>query len=299
MCIFDIMGYLEHIFSSGEKKANQADKDDEKIIAAWSAYENTIPEKVKIINALKDSEEKTVLLDRLIQLLKQDLIDISNIERFDADIVSCMQFLKHYDKIEHIRLLEDRLSYTKLKYQFTFELFLHIFSALQIEDRIAKKFRLSPFIWDYHEFFNTFEPQLSIEKAAIEKIGDMTDFHTFLVRLAKGEHKIHLMDSDEKNLIRLLKNKMTKIFNQEITEGLICDWALKLYNAAEDIIQQNVAEMQGGNVDFEFVNRPEFYKLARRVMEDTRKKPVSQKMLNVLVYLFREWYNHERGEVHV
>jgi len=119
----------------------------------------------------------------------------------------------------------------------------------------------------------------------------------------KGEHIIHRMDKREKRLLKKMKTGVAKIFTNEITEGITQAWAMTVFDA----IEENVHAAVEGNIvtgkeifsgyhpdmDFEYVNRPEFVTLVREVIQEIKKKgKVSEQMINVFVHLFREWYNH-------
>ena len=45
------------------------------------------------------------------------------------------------------------------------------------------------------------------------------------------------------------------------------------------------------DIDFEYVNKPEFIDLVREKIKALRQKRVSEEMINVFVVIFREWYN--------
>lgn len=106
------------------------------------------------------------------------------------------------------------------------------------------------------------------------------------------------MDSREKRLLKKMQKGISKIFSNEINEGITYEWAMAVFNAIEDRVHEGVANgMFPGyhpDIDFEFANRPEFVDLVRESIQTLRKRKVSEQMINVFVHLFREWYNHER-----
>jgi hypothetical protein len=106
------------------------------------------------------------------------------------------------------------------------------------------------------------------------------------------------MDAREKRLLKKMQKDISRIFSNEITEGITYEWAMAVFNAIEDKVHEGVAngvfQCWHYNIDFEYVNRPEFVKLARETIRGLKKRRVSEQMINVFVHLFREWYNHER-----
>ncbi len=106
------------------------------------------------------------------------------------------------------------------------------------------------------------------------------------------------MDAKEKRLIKTMQEGIGKIFSNEINEGVTYEWAMAVYDAIEDKVHEAVADQifpsYHPDIDFEYVNRPEFVVLARETIEQIKGRKVSEQILIVFVHLFREWYNHER-----
>ena len=91
-----------------------------------------------------------------------------------------------------------------------------------------------------------------------------------------------------------MQKGMEKVFSDELKRGITYNWAKSVFNALEDKIHEMVANgilEHHPDIDFEFVNRPEFVGLVMETIQNLRKRKVSEKMISVFVYLFREWYN--------
>ncbi len=79
--------------------------------------------------------------------------------------------------------------------------------------------------------------------------------------------------------------------------GITDRWVVAVFNALEDKVHELVANGlldQHYDLDFEFVNRPEFIDLVREMIQTLRAREVSEQMINAFVHLFREKYNFER-----
>ncbi len=96
-----------------------------------------------------------------------------------------------------------------------------------------------------------------------------------------------------------MQKGISKIFSNEINEGITFEWTMAVFNAIEDKVREGVAngmfEGYHPDIGFEFVNRPEFVALVMETIQILRKRNVSEQMITAFVHLFREWYNHERG----
>lgn len=134
--------------------------------------------------------------------------------------------------------------------------------------------------------------QFELEKAVIGKIGAIESFHDLFLALVKGEHIIERMDKRQQSLLKRMQG-MRKIFSEELTEGITYDWAMGVFQQIEVEMQENVNAIASrhANMDFEYVNRPEFVDLVRNTIQTLRKRKVSEEMITVFVHLFREWYN--------
>jgi hypothetical protein len=98
-------------------------------------------------------------------------------------------------------------------------------------------------------------------------------------------------------MVDKVQKRMKQIFANELQLGITEQWAMALYKAIEDEVHKAVADgvlEHHPDIDFEFVNRPEFVNLVKRVVTSLRERPVSENMVSTFVYLFREWYNHGR-----
>ncbi len=139
--------------------------------------------------------------------------------------------------------------------------------------------------------------QLELELEIIKQIDKRENFETLFLGLIKGEHIIKTMNKGEKQLLKRMKKGIGEIFSGEITEGITYQWVGLVFDNIEARVHELMAqegtyfEFVHENIDFEFVNRPEFVILVREIIKDIKQKPVSEQMINVFVHLFREWFN--------
>lgn len=120
------------------------------------------------------------------------------------------------------------------------------------------------------------------------------------------------MDKKEKKLLEKMKQRMKGIFTDQIKEGVTHEWAMSVFDAikkrVEEGISKGILEGYHADVDFEFVNRPEFFDLVKEQLSSIKgphwelniaigktseiaQRTVSEQMITVFVHLFREWYN--------
>jgi hypothetical protein len=173
----------------------------------------------------------------------------------------------------------------------------HLFAVLRSQIQLVKKLRIGS--TQAEKLLAHLKSQLELELELLNKIEKIENFHALFLALLKGEHIIHTMDAREKRLLNKMQKRFRAIFSNEIDDGITCAWAMTVYNAVQDVVMNHEAILARGfdphpDVDFEFVNRPEFVDLAKESIQHLRTRKVSEQMVSVFVYLFREWYNHER-----
>ena len=291
-----IMGLLNHLFASTEAIAGEAEADEESIRKKWNEYLKTIPLKKEIIDKLHPDRQFLTDLKDLKRLLGLELVDIHNEEKDERELIADLEHVEHSKKVRRVQRLEQCLGYAETKYEYTYKLLEHLYSVLKTQMRLVEKLLANP--KDFGKLISRLKSQFELEAEIISKIQKIETFHELFLALAKGEHIIRRMDAREKRLVKKMQRGLSRIFANEINEGITCEWALTVFSQIEDRVHEGVANgIYPGyhpDIDFEFANRPEFIVLVREVIQSIRKRAVSEQMVNAFVYLFREWYNHER-----
>ncbi len=290
------MGLLNHLFGSKESIAREIEADKEAIIKHWKHYLSTIPGKREIIERLKFDNNFQRNLQELKKLLDLGLIDISDEEKEESELISDLEAIEHSQKIKRVHKLEQCLGYAETKYEYVYRLLHQLHLILRSQMHLVLKLQIGS--KDTEKLISHLKSQLELEIEIFNKIEKIETFHNIFLALIKGEHIIRTMDDREKRLLKKMQKGIGQIFSNEITKGITYDWAMTVFNAIEDKVHEGVAnEMFPGyhpDIDFEFANRPEFVNLVRESIQNLRQREVSEQMINVFVHLFREWYNHER-----
>ncbi|MEK6809838.1 MAG: hypothetical protein AABY40_04130 [Nanoarchaeota archaeon] len=291
------MGILNHLFGSTESVAKEMELDEEQIIKDWKKYLKTISKKKEVIEKL-DSTQKAFFesLDELKKLLELEIIDISNERKKESELIADLDEIEHSQKIKRVQKLEQCLGYAETKYEHVYGLLSHLYSILQNQLHLVTVIQKKS--TNTEKLISHLQLQLELELEVIKQIEGIKTFHNLLLALVKGEHTIRSMDDREKKLLKKMQKGLSKIFSNEINEGITYEWAMGVFNAIEDKVHEGVANgMFDGyhpDIDFEFVNRPEFVALVIETIQPLRKRKVSEQMITAFVHLFREWYNHER-----
>lgn len=291
------MGVLNHLFGSTETIAKEIELDEEEAIRNWKKYLKTISKKKEVIERLRVDRNFQSDLQVLKELLELELIDLSNEEKDESELIADLEKISHSQKIKRVRKLEQCLGYAETKYEHVYGLLRQLSSILQNQLHLVTA--LQEKSKDIKQLLSHLKVQLELELKVLKQIEGIKTFHNLFLALVKGEHIIRSMDSGEKRLLKKMQKGISKIFSEEIKEGVTYYWAMTVFNAIEDKVHEGVADgMLDGyhyDINFEFVNRPEFVALVIETIQLLRKRKVSEQMINAFVYLFREWYNHERG----
>jgi hypothetical protein len=290
------MGLLNHLFGSTESIAKEIEADEEAIIKHWKHYLGTVPKKKEIIDKLRLDNDFQRNLQELKRVLELELVDISSEDKEESEIISDLESIEHSQKVKRVHKLEQCLGYAETKYEYVYRLLHQLHSILKSQIHIVVILQVGA--QDTEKLISHLKSQLELELEILNKIEKIETFHSLFLALIKGEHIIKTMDDREKRLLKKMQKDISKIFSNEITEGITYEWAMTVFNAIEDKVHEGVANGiflgYHPDIDFEFANRPEFVDLVRESILSLRKRKVSEQMINVFVYLFREWYNHER-----
>jgi len=292
------MGVLNHLFGSTESIAKEIELDDEDVIRNWNNYIKTVSQKKELVNILGARKKPFQNpLDKLKKLLELELINLSNEKKAESELIADLEKIGHSQKIKRVQKLEQCLGYAETKYEHVYGLLNHLSSILQNQLHLVTAIQAKS--TDTEKLLSHFKLQLELELEVIKQIEQIKTFHSLFLALVKGEHTIKSMDSKEKRLLKKMQKGISKIFSNEINEGITFEWTMTVFNAIEDKVREGVADgMFDGyhpDIDFEFVNRPEFVALVMVTIQSLRKRKVSEQMITAFVHLFREWYNHERG----
>jgi len=309
------MGLLNRLFGSTESIAKEIEADDEQLLEQWKDYLGTVLKKRVIIEKLSLDVRLNDDLKELKLLLILELTNIHGEEKEESELISDLESLEHSKKVRRVHRLEQCLGYAETRYEYVHGLLHQLHSVLRHQMHLVE--RLHKDHKHTEKLISHLKSQSELEAEVLGKVEKIETFHELFLALVKGEHIIKTMDAREGRLIKRMQRGVSKIFSQEISEGITYEWAMTVFNAVQDIVMDHEAILARGldphpNIDFEFVNRPGFVDLARssvvplRLKRDRERHPddsvfsfpkrkeVSEEMINAFVHMFREWYNHER-----
>ncbi|MBI2135700.1 hypothetical protein HYU06_01365 [Candidatus Woesearchaeota archaeon] len=299
------MGILNRLFGSTGSIAEKSVKDEEVIAKAWKDYVDTVPKKEDIINKLPYLfGERKAHLQKLIGLLKSELVDIKIGEKEEDDLISNIHAIEHSKKIRRADRLEDCLRYINTRYEYVHALLFHLYALLKSEANIAEKMKNSD-IRKYRKLNDKLKSELAVEKTILAKINDISTFHQLLIDLVKGEKIIATMDSSERKLYKKMSVEMGSVLSGKLNRGVLYNLTGGVFNAIKYKVHNAIGNAPKikpesiyayhDSVDFEYVNRSEFVTLVRQIIKIQKITDVmSEQSIKVFVHLFREWYNHER-----
>ncbi|MGV8162121.1 MAG: hypothetical protein ACP5N2_02165 [Candidatus Nanoarchaeia archaeon] len=290
------MGLLNRLFDSQEYIAKEIEIDEESIIKQWKHYFDTIPRKKEIIEKLIFEGNIQNNVNELKKLLNLELTDISKEKKEELELIADLEALEHSQKIKRVHKLLQCLWYVETKFEYIYRLVQQLHSSLKSQMHLILQLQAGS--KDAQRLISHIKLQFELEYELFNEIEKIEDFHNLFLALIKGEHIIKKMDESETRLLKKMQKGVSKIFSDEITEGITYEWAMTVFDAIEDKVHEGVANGAfigyHPDIDFEFVNRAEFVDLVRESILNLRKRKVSEQMIAVFVYLFREWYNHER-----
>jgi hypothetical protein len=277
------MGVLNHLFGSSESVAKEIELDDGAILKKWKDYAETIPKKKKLIESI--SAASLSVLKELKKLLELELVDISDEEKEESELISDLESIEHSQKIKRVQRLFQCLGYAETKYEHVHGLLHHLHSCLKHQMHLVNK--LLSRSKNAKKLTNHLKSQLELELEIIKQVENIKTFHNLFLALVKGEHVIRKMDSFEKRMLK----KMDK---DAPINGITDKWVMAVFNGIEDKVHEMMSSNILGShpdVDFEFVNRPEFVDYIKETIKNLRTRKVSEQMINVFVHMFREKYN--------
>lgn len=289
---------LNRLFGSTEAVAKEIELDENLLVQHWEEYLKTVSKRRAIVKKLTPSSSQFQNnLRELKKLLETELAEISGEEKTESELIADVEQIEHVQKIKRVHKLEQCLGYAETKYEYVYSLLQALYPLLKIQMHVVEKLETGS--KNAKKLISKIQSQCEIEGEIIKKIENIGTFHTLFLALVNGEHIISSMNAREKKLLKRMQKGISKIFSNEITKGITYEWAMNVFNAIEDKVHEGVANgmfpAYHPDIDFQFVNRPEFVDLVRLNIQILRKRKVSEQMIAVFVQLFREWYNHERG----
>ncbi len=292
------MGLLTRYLKSQVTEVENANLTDEQILKVWKEYISTIKRKGEIIIAITTSNANS-FIEELRKLVDIGLIDISKEGNLEEELIVNIKNLEHSEKIRRVERLEQCLGYIESQYEYMHGLIIHFHSVLRSELASVNNLDKNPKkeIINLKELYQ-WELKLLEKMNSFTKNRTVETFHEVFASLITGERLIKMLNDNEKKLFKRMNLVLGKVFTTDDSaqrnKGPLYRWVDEVVNAIEDKIHELEAQgILGYNqdIDFEFVNRPEFIDLVRKKAPKIDKK-VSEEKINMFVYIFREWYNH-------
>ncbi len=286
------MGLLNRFFKSQEDVAKDLKLKDEEFLKIWQDYHKTVVEKERLIGSISPDNFQQ-LLPQLKKLLTLELSDIEGEEKTEEALIGDLQSIEHEKKIEHIQRLYDRLCYVESRHKYIYKLLNALHSALTAQLHIVEKLQ-SPA--DAAALIGHLKSHFEVEKAALKQIESRETFHELFLALVKGEHIVGKMDAKEKQLLKRMDVVMQSVLSDKRQKGTMYKWAERVFKGIQNQMGEYIArheeDVPGNhpNVDFEYVNHPEFVDFVKQCAAEVGEQP-SEQMVNVFVHVFREWYN--------
>ena len=239
--------------------------------------------------------ERKKALRRLQELLKIELITIGSDRKQEKQSITELEIIERDQKVRRIQRLEWCLARAEGNYKLIYSLLQNLHTILSSEKELIKKIELAPDLRRYRKHIPALQIVFLAELKIRDRIEITDDFHLSMSTLTKGEQIIHKMNTRERRLVAKMQKGMQKIVSNELTTGITYQWTMTVFNAIEDNVHEWVAQgfLEGyhPDIDFEFVNHPEFIELSSQALLHIRKKPASKEMIKAFVHLFRDWFN--------
>ncbi|VVB81821.1 Uncharacterised protein [uncultured archaeon] len=294
------MGLLNRLFKSQESVAKDLGLKDEEFVKIWQDYHKTFSEKESLISAISADNYQN-FVSRLQKLLTLELSDAEQEEKSERELVDSLESVEHDERIRKVQRLYDRLAYAESRYKYIFRLLEELHNLLLNQVHIVEKLSSAK---DAGKLISHLKSQLAVEQEVLKQIESRETFHELFLALVKGEQIIGRMDSKEKQLLK----RMTLILNEDFRiksvpgpwrkKGITYEWANKVYEGLKAQVNgyiEHYEEDEAGsnpNVDFEFVNHPDFVVFVKQCAAELGQNP-SEQMVNVFVHVFRELYNNK------
>jgi hypothetical protein len=291
------VGILNRIFGSSVSVADEARLTSEELVKAWKKYLATFEEEQK------EAQSPSVSYQKLQKLNETELVEVDKEKIDEKRILKDLSRLSHDDKIEKIHRLQYSLDYDGKEALYLFKLFEQLFDIIHKKAYLLEK--MADFNSDLvkraaSNVFSHLKSQREIQKELNTKIdtfivkhGEMV-FSRLFVELANKERVIEELDKKEKRVFSMMEKKFK--ISEDFPESVTDKWIV----AVQEGLQQKVHDafydytLTGKFpefADFEFVHSDNFVKFVRATIAHIREKPVSENMINLFVYTFRDAYS--------
>lgn len=309
------MGFLNRLFGSKELLVRRNTQERREIFKSWEQYLGSIPEKEQLINRLPYVfGERKAVLQELKKVLDLDLIDVFTTEKDEDDLVLKLQSLGHETKIGRVNRLVDCLKTGQTKIRYVYELLRHLYAILKTEAVILEKLMHVAGVKEYGRLVGSLRSEFAVEKAVLEKLGELSTFQNLFLTLAKRERTLVNMNRNKKRLLNEMQG-LSKVFykmhkrivwpdhqiNPRTMDTVFHTWVISVFNGIQDEVYRELYDgvLLGLHPDanVQFVNRPQFVRLAKEKFYELPQHEIVEEpfreLLTAFVYLFRQWYNHE------
>ncbi|MDO8480431.1 MAG: hypothetical protein Q7S65_01295 [Nanoarchaeota archaeon] len=287
------MGLLDRLFGSSDVAAEDAQKEDTEFLNVWEAYLQTVAPKKSAFERGDFTETR--------RLLTTELADLHVEVRDDAALLRDLNRIEHDKRLHRIERIDYALNYETTRHKYLAQLLKELLRVLLAQMQIVQHLIIE--VAKREAFSAHFTKQGELESVIIGKIQHkrMSSFPNLFPTIMKGGRIIRRMNASERRLFNHMKGGMHQILSNELSEGITFQWTLAVFNGLQDCIDQEIAKGTfpgySPDIDFEFVNRPEFLSFAKEKLLEVRERPVSDRTLQVFVYTFRTWFTFVREQV--
>ncbi len=289
---FILMGLFNRLFDS-EEVVKEIKLADDEVLGLWRNYfRYTYRKKLVIASLSVDNLEDPA--NELKDLLKSELFDIESEEVDEAKIIKDLTEFARLKRIKRVEQLESRLNYVKSRGEYLYQLLDKLHEVLKNQLKIVEL--LLNVSRDAHALIVNLQAEFQIEEAIIENIKKVPSFNKFFLSLMRGETIIKKLNIREKVLLRRLKHIQDILMSEGLDKGAVNEWVNAIFNGMEDKIHELSATGEldyHPNLDFEFVNGPEFPSFVRETIDTIKFRRIKDRTVEVFIHLFREWYNYD------
>ncbi len=292
------MGLLNRFFKSPEELAKDVALKDEDFLRAWNDYHKTLYEKTVLIVLLSNNNYLQTV-PKLQKLLALELSDIVGEKKTEERLIGDLKSLEKDKRLQRVQSLYDRICYAESKYRYIYKLLDELHVSLVAQLHIVEQLLSAK---DVDALISHLKSQSAIEREVIKQIDALETFHGLFLALVKGEHIISRMDTKEKQILKRMSLILAEWFRIKDLpgpwrkKGITYEWANKVYTGLKAHIDSKMPDVIEGwhdNVDFEYVNHPDFVNYVKQCALELGENP-SNEMINVFAHTFRELYNDKK-----
>ena len=254
------MGLLNRFFESPENLARDIKLDEDEILKVWDDYLDSFEKKSDAISNLS-SDNYTLHIRKIKDLLDLEIVDISEEEKDEKDVVRNLSAIEYLKKIRKIKTLKDSLGYAQTRYEHAYELLKGIYSILKSEMHLLKK--ISQSSRSVIRLIDILKSQLKLEGEIISQIEQIDKFGQLFLGLMTGERLINEIDVQRKKIT----SRVYDAFRGIIDEPVLSQSIELVMDAIEDKIHEEISgeliPELGFSVSADFVNSKEFVDMVK------------------------------------